>query len=178
MFPSWLRSIMRKTLAHGTPLRRRRLGRRLRKPTLRPHVEQFEPRLVPTAISIPTDLLGAANATVVVPINVDILQDVGNGTIGMSGADFVVLYDTSVFSLAPANPVKLGTISTGGLTTPGNGYDGPNGIPNDWQLLFNPATPGRLNIGISTSDTGRITGAGTGTLVTIEFIVNASAHPA
>ncbi len=78
-------------------------------------------RLVPTQISIPTNLSGLPGGVVTVPINVDTLADL-TGHMGLSGADFVVNYDPNVFGVSPINDVKLGTIFTGGSLAPGSGY--------------------------------------------------------
>ena len=84
-------------------------------------MEQLEDRLVPTQISIPTNLTGSPGGVVTVPINVDTLADLV-GHMGLSGADFVVNYDPNVFGVSAVADVKLGTIFTGGSLAPGNGY--------------------------------------------------------
>ena len=77
--------------------------------------------LFPRAISMPTNLTASRGWIVSVPIDVDTLNGPANGNSGLSGADFVVFYDTSVFSVS-ASDFGLGTISTNGSTAAGNGY--------------------------------------------------------
>jgi hypothetical protein len=113
MFPSWWRSLVRLVNRNGKSIRRsRRRGARPR-PNWHPLLEQFEERLVPTKLTIPTTLVGAQSGNVAVPINVDSLND-GSGHTGLSGtSEFIVYYDTAVFSTPATSDLRLGSIPAG-----------------------------------------------------------------
>ena len=87
----------------------------------RPALEQFEDRVVPTTIAMPTNLSASRGAIVSVPINVDTLNDQANSNFGLSAGNFVVFFNASVFTVSPAD-ISLGTISTNGSTALGSGY--------------------------------------------------------
>ncbi len=63
---------------------------------------------IPVTIWIPTNLTAALGGTVTVPIDVNGLLDTVNGNYGLSGGQFIVQYDTSVFT-GPPTPL-LGSI--------------------------------------------------------------------
>jgi hypothetical protein len=149
MIPSWLRNLAR-TATGKVSGRGRRRGQRPR-PSWRPVFEQFEDRLVPTQMSIPTNLSAVQGAVVSVPINVDTLNDGAFfGNTGLGGGDFMVYYNPSVFSVSSSD-VGLGTISTPSRSDPsgtanGDGYSpttiqtitfGGNTSGGTFALLFN-----------------------------------------
>src|SRR5262245_60246310 len=98
MIPTWLRSLT-KLVNSGVRLSRR-YRRRIspRRPSFRPLFEQFEERLVPTTVSIPT-IAGplARGASVLVPVNVDVLDSSDNPIIapqqGLFGGQLIVWYN-------------------------------------------------------------------------------------
>src|SRR5262245_41434098 len=127
MIPTWWRHLVK--LANRNGKSHRRAGQRklpAKKP-VRPAVEQFEERLVPTTVRLPAFSLnpltqpsgqsgtGFRGGSVLVPITVDILDDSSNGAlgeqIGLSGGEFVVYYDTKVFAQLTASNVTLGVLS-------------------------------------------------------------------
>lgn len=168
MFPTWWRKLInpvkRKTRKAGRP----------RQPSVRPRlvclagVERLEDRIVPTAITIPTNLIAIRNSIVSVPINVDTLNDPANGNSGLSGADLVVFFDPSVFSVS-ASDVSLGTISTNGSTALGNGYSPV--APNGWDIEGNFNATGEMHIGISNGGGELVTNTGSGSLAVVNFHV-------
>ena len=125
--------------------------------------------IVPVTLSLPTHLSAAPGGTITVPISVNALSDPNSSAhqSGLSSGDFVLYFNPSVFSVADAD-ISLGTIGTPTIT--GEGYSPAN--PNGWSVVTNTATPGYLNILLSTtSPSGVITGTGGGTLVTVNFHV-------
>ena len=154
MFPSWWRSLVNLTNENGKQTRRGRKSRSRRRQSYRPEVERFEDRLVPTTLSIPTNLTGARGGVVSVPIKVDTLGS------GLDGGNFVIYYDQSVLSVTVSN-VSLGTVP--GAFSPS--------APNGWEVSqVNTATPGQLLIGIAA--TTAYTGTNGGTLVNVNFHVS------
>ena len=92
----------------------------------RPVLEQFEDRIVPTGLSIPTNLTAMQGKVVMVPIVVDTLNDKANGNIGLGSGEFDLFYNPSVFSVSSAD-IGIGTISSPNLndtagTALGDGY--------------------------------------------------------
>jgi hypothetical protein len=154
----------------------RSLRPRLSKPrraSFRPGVETMEQRLVPTRLSLPTTLAGDRGSVIAVPINVDVLsQSTGGNLSGLTGADFVVFYDPSVFTMSGSD-IKLGTVKFSGSTTAGNGYS-PTAT-NGWTVSASTTTPGQVTIGLSNSGSGIITAAASGSLVTINFHIKNNA---
>ncbi len=171
MVPLWLRSFV-KWVNAGQPARRRRGQAARPRQAFRPTLEQFEQRLVPTTVSIPTNLVVGRNSIISVPINVNTLNDPANGNEGLSAGDFAVFYDQAEFTLS-ASDVVLGTLATNGSTANGNGYSPTN--VNGWSLTVNANNPGQLGIGLSNSATGLITNSASGSLVIINFHVKSSA---
>ncbi|HYV36291.1 MAG TPA: Ig-like domain-containing protein [Gemmataceae bacterium] len=172
-FTRWLRSV-KLASAHAARWVQRGQSKSKRKNgNRRLLLECLENRLVPTMLSIPTDLTGAQGSTVTVPVQVDILDDPANGNVGFAAADFVIAYDAALFTV-DANDVKLGTLSTDGSTAPGDGYSPSS--PNSFEVVANANDPGLIRIGISAS-TQIITGAATGSIVTIDFHIGAHASP-
>jgi len=151
-------------------------SRRQRPRRWQPVVEGLEDRLVPTTLSIPTNLTAVQGSVVTVPINVDILQDDANGNIGFGAATFIVNYNASAMSVS-ASDVKLGTLSTGGSTALGDGYTPTS--PNHMETLANANSQGHLIFIVFSDGLGVVTGAATGSIVTIDFHIkpNASVGP-
>lgn len=87
-------------------------SRRRQRTGYRPVFEQFEERLVPTMISIPTTLVGVRGSTVSVPINVSTLYDNSQGEQqqGTFGSEIVVWYNPAFFSVNPSTDIGLGTL--------------------------------------------------------------------
>ena len=113
-------------------------------------LEQFEDRLVPTTLSIPTDLTAVPGGTVVVPVNIDNPNPPGSG--GLNAATLAIDYDTRVFAAVSAD-VQLGTVTSG------------------WSLNANTnAKTGQIGITL-TSNTPASSTLG-GSLVLINFHVN------
>ena len=127
---------------------------------------QFEDRLVPTTLNIPTNLTGGLGSVVTAPINVDTLIDTGHGNSGLSRGVFIVAFDPGVFTVAAAD-VKLGTIFSNGSTAAGNGYSPL--APNGWSVATDSSNPGVLVVTLTNDGTGIITGSGGGSLVTVNF---------
>ena len=131
---------------------------------------------VPVTISIPTNLKGGQGGTVMVPINVNALDDPASpfSQSGLSGGDIVLYYNPSVFSVSDAD-VQLGTITTPSATDPtgtaqGDGYS--PAASNGWTVTPTTSTPGYLNIILSNGNfSGIVTGSGGGSLVTVNFHV-------
>ena len=141
----------------------------------RPALEQFEDRVVPTAVTIPTNLTAVAGAVVTVPVNVDTLSDsaASPALLGLSGANLLVEYNPATFTVA-AFDVSLGTIATNGSTANGSGYS-PS-VPNGWSVSTNTTTTlGVMYIGISNNSNVNITGGASGSLVIINFHVSSNA---
>ena len=115
--------------------------------------------LAAAALSIPTNITGARNGIAVVPIDINTLFDPINGHSGLEGADFIVNYNSSLFTVGSAD-VHLGSVPS---------------ASTGWSVLVNANTPGQLIIGLSNSGTGIITTTGGGSLVIINFHVNATA---
>ena len=133
---------------------------------------------VPTALSIPTNITAGRGSIVSVPINVDTLSGTDASrwlNRRVFGGQFVVEFNPAAFSVSS---VTLGTVSTGGdSTTIGKGYS-PT-APNKWSIATTTTSPaGYLYIDLSSGDgSGAITGAGTGTLVNINFQVTNARLP-
>jgi Bacterial Ig domain len=156
------------------PVRRRQSNRQ--RSSFQPHFEQFEDRLVPTTLSIPTNLVAGRGAIVLVPVNVDILLDNSNPTLapqqGLSGGDFVVHYDPSVLALDPATDIHLGTL--GNPLVLGDGYSAAN--PNGWSIqAAHSPSPGTVIFGLVDSSAELVTGTGGGSLAVMNFHVLANA---
>jgi hypothetical protein len=121
-------------------------------------------------LSIPSGI-AVRGGTVSVPININQLFDPTNNLqqSGLSGATFVVFYNTSVFQqLAPAD-VNLGVLP-----------DDPSySTANGWQLSYVPPPAGLpqgvADIFISPPGTGSLTTTGGGSLVVLNFHVLANA---
>ena len=108
-------------------------------------------------LTIPTNITGARDGIAVVPIDINNLFDPIHGDSGLEGADFVVDYNSSLFTVASTD-VYLGAVPSGST---------------GWSVLVNANTPGLLIIGLSNSGTGIITTTAGGSLVTMNFHVNA-----
>ena len=126
---------------------------------------------VAVAVYIPTTLTGFVGGVVTVPIMVNSLNDPKNGNEGLSGAEFVVLYDQSLFSVASSD-VSVGTLATNGSTANGEGYSPAE--KNGWGVAVEDA-PGTIDITLSNTGTGVITDSASGSLVTINFHIKSSA---
>jgi len=148
MFPSWWRNLVRLVNRNGKPLRRGR--RKLAKPrsAWHPLVEQFEERLVPTQVSIPTTLAGAPDGVVKVPILVDALN---TGNSGLKSGNLVLFYDKKVFTVSSSD-VALGTVDP---------------AANGWSLSVDTSVNQQLIIGFS--NTTASTSTAGGTLATVNF---------
>ncbi len=168
MISSWWRNLRKWLGGDRQAVGRRGKGRAGRHSKCRPMLEEFEDRIVPTALSMPTNLTASRGSIVSVPIDVDTLNGPANANSGLSGGDFVVFYDTSAFSVS-ASDFSLGTISTNGSTAAGSGYS-PS-TPNGWTIDSNLQTSGEIFIGLSNSASGIITSTGSGSLVIINFHV-------
>jgi hypothetical protein len=147
MFPSWWRNLVQLTNNNGKNLRRgRRRASKLAR-QWRPALEQFEDRLVPTTVSIPNNLTGARGGTVLTPINVDTLNDLGNGNQGLGAGSFVVYYNPAVFSISPSD-INIGTMKTNGSASAGNGYapSTQNSVNNGWSVSTGFPTVGEVVI--------------------------------
>ena len=152
----------------STPRKRKRLG-----PAYHPRIEQLEDRLVPTTLSIPTNLVVSRGGSVQVPINVDVLSDlnpdpnVGQQT-GLSGGSFVLWYNPSVLSLNPSTDVGLGTLGNPSIS--GDGFSPAS--PNGWSIVSpNSPNPGELAFGIVNGNGTLVSGTGGGSLAVINFHV-------
>ena len=154
MLSSWWRKLVRSVQAKGTAFR---LADARQRHLFKPVCEQVEDRVVPTALSIPINLVGSRGGIVTVPINVDVLNDASTGNSGLSGADFVLFYNSNVLSVS-APDVHLGTALSG---SPG------------WTILTNSPSAGELIIGLSTS--GGVAGTAGGSIVTVNFHVSNTA---
>ena len=148
MIPTWLRSIA-KLLQGKTQFSRRRRRTYARRPSFRPLFEQFEQRLVPTTINIPTNLGPVVRgATIQVPIKVDTLNDLNSDPNvgqqqGLSGGGFVVWYNPAVLSLNVNTDISLGTIGDPTISS-SSGSDGYSAaIPNGWTISA-PTPPIRV----------------------------------
>jgi hypothetical protein len=108
---------------------------------------------VTSRLSIPTNLTGSANRTVVVPVNVDNPNPPGSG--GITAAVLAIDYDPNVFTVSNAD-VGLGTVTTGWTI-----------VPN-----VNPTTG---QIGIFLGNNVPVTNTIGGSLVLITFHINAAA---
>jgi hypothetical protein len=139
---------------------------------------------VPVTLSLPSHLGGAPGGIVTVPINVNALDDPASlyGQSGLSGGDFVLYYNPSVFSVSNTD-VNLGTIASPSAadlagTAPGDGYS-PS-APNGFQVASNTAIPGYVNIVLSNNQPNDfVTSTGGGSLVTVNFHIlpNAPSGP-
>ena len=149
MFPSWWRHLVKLV----SPRREPKRWHRRTAPSLfrRPALEPLEDRIVPTQLSIPTNLVGEQGGIVTVPINVDTLND-GDGHKGLSGGQLVVFYNPAVFSVSGSD------VGLGSLLSPGG-----------WNILTDTVTPGYLLIDLDVGNL--ITSTGGGTLVTVNFHV-------
>ncbi len=180
-FPWWLVS------AKGTKTKSsKRRVRNKPRPVCRPAVEQLEDRLVPStvSISIPTNLTAPRGGIVTVPINVSSLYaDDGQGDIeeGLSGANFVVNYNTAIFQQVTTANVSIGTIGVtvgGVLQTDANDGFKPSTNPattvgtSGWVVV--PTFPAAGQIALSLNDTASSTiiNSASGTLININFQVN------
>ncbi len=109
-------------------------------------------------LSIPSDLIGAANNTVVVPVDIDDPNPMGGGN-GLTGASLALDYNANLFTVTNAD-VQLGSVTTG------------------WTLVPNVvATAGNGEIGISLTSPSPATSTVGGSLVLITFHVNGAATP-
>ena len=108
-------------------------------------------------LNIPTNITGARDGIAVVPIDINTLFDPINGDSGLEGADFVVDYNSSLFTVGSTD-VYLGAVPS---------------ASTGWSVLVNANTPGVLIIGLSNSGAGIITTTAGGSLVTMNFHVNA-----
>lgn len=169
MLPAWLRSIIKRVNNGQSGGREPRKAGGSRH-CFRPRCEQLEDRVVPTQIYLSTGLVGTRGSIVQVAVNVNSLDDAGNGNLGMSAAQAVIYYDQTVFTVANSS-VTLGTIATNGFSTQGEGYSPEN--PNSWGLNVNTNQAGQIAFGLSTSST--ITDSGSGSLVLINFQVKSNA---
>src|SRR5579862_852852 len=107
MFPTWWRSLVKLVHRNGKPHRRGRRKTGQPRAKWHPLLEQFEDRLVPTKLFIPTTLVGAQNGIVSVPVNVDTLHDGSQS--GLTGANFVIYYDQNSFTVGNSD-VRLGSV--------------------------------------------------------------------
>ena len=137
---------------------------------------------VPVTVSIPA-AGGTRGSTVNVKINVNNLDDPASalGQSGLSGGNFVLYYDPTVFTVSSSD-VQLGTITTPSAgdptgTLPGDGYSPTSS--NGWAAGTIAASPGYLAVSVSLVNTGAgtsfITNTGGGTLVSINFHVLSNA---
>src|SRR5262245_55926343 len=74
VLPSWWRRFVNLVNDKQVPSRRGRKQRRRSGFHYQPRVEQFEDRIVPTTLSIPTNLVATQGGVIQVPINVDTLN--------------------------------------------------------------------------------------------------------
>ncbi len=162
MLSAWLRKV-----AYSVTAKRPR-GR----PRCRPTVEELENRVVPTALTLPASLSVVRGAVVTVPIMVNTLDDPANSNLGLSGGDFVVFFNPSVFTVLAAD-FSLGTLATNGSTVSGEGYS-PTAT-NGWTLAVNLPTPGQINVDLANGGTGIVTDSASGSLVAINFHVSSTA---
>lgn len=148
-FCSVAKSVRKSRRQHGTDRNR-----------YRPQLETLENRIALTTLSINggAALGGNRNEIVTVPVHVSDLIDSGSfgDQVGISAADFDIKYDFAVFTVN-AGDVHLGTILN---------------PASDWLVTVN-AQSGEIAIGLSTGTP--ITTPNGGILVTIDFLVNASA---
>ena len=135
-------------------------------------LEQFKDRLVPTALTIPTNLSGAAGTIIQVPIDVDTLSEAASGNEGLGVGEMVVFYDPQVFTVASTD-VLLGTIATGGSTAINEGYSPTT--PNGWTTSNSTVSAGYLDIVLTNDGSGYVTDSGSGSLVVINFHINPTA---
>ena len=112
---------------------------------------------MPTALTIPTNLVGEQGGVVTASINVDNLNDGGSHT-GLSGGDFVLFYNSALFTVSNSD-IGLGTV--------------PNSS-SGWTVTPTTSTPGYINIVLADNGTPIASSAG-GSLVTVNFHVNSSA---
>src|ERR1700676_2992144 len=102
MSPAWFHKLTHRE-KHQKRTPRPGLGRRREDRLRRPRVESLEDRvLLAASLSIPTDLSGVTAGTVVVPVNVNQLDD-GNGATGLAKADLDIAFDPTAFSVAPSD---------------------------------------------------------------------------
>ena len=123
-------------------------------------------------VSMPTDLTASPASTVTVPVDISSLDDPVLGDQGTAGASVVIDYNPAVFTVA-ASDVNIGTISTSGSTTTGNGFSPTS--PNGWSTTTNASNVGVLIISLSNDGQGVVTGKGTGSLVNVNFHIKATA---
>jgi len=108
MFLSSWRSLVKVAIENSTLSRRGRKGRARLRPSYRPLLEQFEDRLVPTVLSIPSGLSVTAGQPVMVPVNIDNPNPSTSG--GLTAVSLAIDYDPTVFTVA-ATDVALGTVN-------------------------------------------------------------------
>ncbi len=109
---------------------------------------------VPVTVSIPTNLVGNRNGVVTVPIDVNALYDPIHGNSGLSAGSFVVVYNSSLFTVANSD------INLGSLTSAAG-----------WSVSANTTIPGSITIAVANNGTSIDTGTAGGSLVTINFHV-------
>jgi hypothetical protein len=171
MFPSWWRSLTKLANQNGKAKRRGRKQRGRPRPTCRPTVEQFEDRLVPTTLSLgfPNGANGVRGG--------DVLTAINNGPLssGLSGGDFVLYYDSSLFTVSSPSIVTASTPPS--TPTSDNVHLGSllNSLPG-WQLSVNALVPGQLIMSLSGSTpiSGAVSG---GQVVTVDFQVKNTGLP-
>ena len=176
MFPTWLRSIVKLVnKGKATPRRGRNRSARPRN-SFRPLFEQFEERLVPTSLSIPTTLVTARSTVITAPVMVTSLNDPGNGNSGICSAPTSWSTMTRTYS-----PCLRRTCNRNAddewLHGSGEGYSPTS--PNGWNgagLSVNIPSQGELHVGLSNNGSGIITDTASGSVLTINFHVKANAR--
>ena len=190
MIPSWLRNLAKLFLGNGKLTRRARRSS-ARRPSFRPLFEHFEERLVPTTLSIPTNLVATRGSTISVPINVDSLNDNSQGEQqqGLFGGEIVLWYNPAYFSVNPATDVSLGTLinpsatdpsGTGVITIPGQSGQFCDGytpqVTNGWIIEGpNSLNSGELEFGLYAQGGIPVAGTNGGTLAVVNFHVLSTA---
>ncbi len=135
------------------------------RPRKRLGVELLESRVLPANsayISMPTNLSANQGTVVTVPVTINHLFDAA-GNQGLAGADVTLTYDPNVFTVGDAD-ITVGSL----LTNPP-----PNGT---WNFVENTATPGEVDLSVSTSSaTAFVTSMTGGILADISFHVKGAA---
>jgi PKD repeat protein len=158
MISSWWRKLVKLANNGGDSSRQTRRRTRRASSSYRPTLEQFEDRVVPTTLSIPTTLSAVPGGTVQVPINIDNPNPAGSG--GLTAATIAITYDPRVFTARSAD-VQLGAVSTG------------------WSLAANVnSTTGQVGISLSTGTPDTSTIGGSLAFITLHVNPNATAGPA